>query len=135
MALVERLVHMVTTAAEVELSPRPTSAAEARRVVERALRGIDEASKEIATLLASELVTNAVLYADGNILLRIVSTDDTYRISVSDSVDRSIVPKEVGLDATSGRGLKLVDRLSAAWGVDVRERGGKEVWFDIPRRA
>ena len=126
---------MMPTAAEVELSPRPTSAAEARRVVERALSGIDQASREIAILLASELVTNAVLYADGQILLRIVATDGNYRISVSDDVSRPVARKDVGLDATSGRGLALVDRLSTAWGVDVREQGGKEVWFEIPRRA
>jgi hypothetical protein len=35
------------------------------------------------------------------------------------------------LDATTGRGLRLVATLSSSWGIDA-ETGGKVVWFEVP---
>lgn len=116
----------------VDLAPRPKSAAEARRIVSRVLRGLDEDTRQVAVLLASELVTNAVLYAEGEIHLRIEPVEGRWRISVSDESSRTVAPKHVAAEATSGRGLSLVERLSLAWGVDVRD-GGKDVWFELPR--
>ena len=116
----------------VDLAPRPTSAAEARRIVARALRALDDETRDLAVLLASELVTNAVLYADGDIHLHIDPVEQRWRISVSDTSERTVAPKRVDNDATSGRGLALVERLSLAWGIDLRD-GGKDVWFELPR--
>jgi anti-sigma regulatory factor (Ser/Thr protein kinase) len=124
---------MRATARTIELDPRPASASQARKAVKRALRGVDPALRDVGVLLTSELVTNALLYARGSISLRIDETEDGYRISVGDAAPSAVEPKHVGLEATSGRGLTLVDRLSGSWGVDVHEPEGKEVWFEVPR--
>lgn len=119
---------------QLELQPRPASAAQARRFVSTALDDADAATREIGVLLASELVTNAVLYARGSITIRVIARDRAFRVAVHDGTASEVHPRHVGVDATSGRGLALVERLSSAWGVDV-ERDGKEVWFEVPRSS
>ena len=39
--------------------------------------------------------------------------------------------RSYGTDSTTGRGLRLVATLAAAWGVD-RTLAGKTVWFEVP---
>jgi anti-sigma regulatory factor (Ser/Thr protein kinase) len=122
------------TEQRVELPPRPTSAAEARRFVSRALRSVDPGTREISVLLTSELVTNALLYAQGRIVLRVTPVDHAWRVGVHDGSHQPINPRHVGLEATSGRGLALVEQLATAWGVEVHgDDDGKEVWFEVPR--
>lgn len=120
----------------LELPPRPASAARARRFVKTALDDADASSREIGVLLASELVTNAVLYAQGSITVRVSARDAAFRVAVTDGTAGEVQPRQVGIDATSGRGLALVERLASAWGVEVSSEGdGKEVWFEVPRSA
>ena len=88
---------------------------------------------EIGVLLASELVTNALLYAEGRIRVGIAADDATVRITVHDRSTAPARPKQVGIEATSGRGLSLVERLAVAWGVEQVPEDGKEVWFELPR--
>ena len=116
----------------LELPPRPSSAAEARRFVARALRGATPEHREIGILLASELVTNALLYAQGRIVVEITSSDESVRVGVRDESQQEIRPRHVGPEATSGRGLALVDQLSESWGVQVFQGHGKEIWFELP---
>jgi anti-sigma regulatory factor (Ser/Thr protein kinase) len=116
----------------VELPPRPASAAEARRFVARALRAVDAGTREIGVLLASELVTNALLYAQGRITVRVTPREHTIRVGVHDGNHVEVRPKRVSVEATSGRGLALVEQLAAAWGVDIIDGDGKEVWFEVP---
>lgn len=120
---------------ELELPPRPTSAAEARRFVGRALEDAAEPARDVGVLLASELVTNALLYAQGRITVRVLETDEAFRVVVGDGSDRQLRPRQAGPEATSGRGLTLVEQLSTAWGVVHIEDDGKEVWFEVPRRT
>jgi hypothetical protein len=40
------------------------------------------------------------------------------------------VPRSVPLDATTGRGLLIVDSLASRWGV-IEHDGGKSVWFEV----
>jgi anti-sigma regulatory factor (Ser/Thr protein kinase) len=124
---------MGTSEQHMELPPRPTSAAEARRFVARALRKVDPAVREIGVLLASELVTNSLLYAQGRITVRVTPSDGTYRIAVSDGSHQQVSPRRVSPEATSGRGLALVEQLSSDWGVVLVPDDGKEVWFELPR--
>ena len=118
---------------QVELPPRPDSAAVARRFVAGALEATDDEQREIAVLLTSELVTNALLYAQSPITVRVVQRGSTYRVGVRDDASTDVRPRKVGIDATSGRGLSLVQQLSATWGVDHADGSGKEVWFELPR--
>ena len=117
----------------VELPPWPSSARDARRFVARALTTAPPETRDVGMLLASELVTNALLYGRGRIVLQVTSTEDAYRISVHDSTAGAVAPRRVPVTATSGRGLALVDQLSASWGVDSRPGDGKDVWFEVPR--
>lgn len=117
----------------LDLPPRPASAAEARRFIGRALQPLTTPEhREIGILLASELVTNALLYAEGRIRVGVATDDERVRITVRDRSTSPARPKQVGVEATSGRGLSLVERLSSAWGVESVPDDGKEVWFELP---
>lgn len=117
----------------LDLPPRPASAAEARRFIGRALQPLTSPEhREIGVLLASELVTNALLYAEGRIRVGVAADQDRVRISVRDRSSAPVRPKQVSIEATSGRGLSLVERLSTAWGVEQMADDGKEVWFELP---
>ena len=119
---------------QLQLPPRPASAAEARRFVGRALRSVDPSTRDVAVLLTSELVTNALLYAQGRITLRIEASERAYRVVVHDESPRPAVPQRASPEATSGRGLALVELLSSSWGVE-RLDDGKWVWFEVPRSS
>jgi anti-sigma regulatory factor (Ser/Thr protein kinase) len=86
---------------------------------------------EIAELLTSELVTNALVHTDHDAILTATLGPGTLRVEVRDFVGRH--PKlcvPIADDGTHGRGLVLVQSLSDAWGV--RAHGvGKAVWFEL----
>jgi anti-sigma regulatory factor (Ser/Thr protein kinase) len=104
---------------------------------------LDELS-ETAELIVSELVTNAVQasvgltgsrrsgrWVPGTPPVRLWLSSDKERvlIQVWDSSDRHPAPQQPGPDVESGRGLLLVESLSAEWGSYPPERSsGKVVW-------
>ncbi|HYD08670.1 MAG TPA: SpoIIE family protein phosphatase [Acidimicrobiales bacterium] len=112
----------------------PGSAAAARHFVSDVLADWGDDLVATAELLVSEVVTNAVLHSTGPVELRIVCDVDRVRIAVADeSGERpASMPDVVDLEATSGRGLLLVDALSVGWGVEPWGVG-KRVWFDLER--
>jgi anti-sigma regulatory factor (Ser/Thr protein kinase) len=101
---------------------------------------------DVAILLTSELVTNAVTHATKNpkrkapargitgeaVLLVIAADDAGLRVDVHDgSADLPIVSGYVAeADEETGRGLLLVTSLSAEWGF-YRTAGGKAVYFTL----
>ena len=93
--------------------------------------GADGAT-EVCVLLTSELVTNAVLYARSDVVLRVLLDPAVVRISVHDDSTVSPEPRSPADEDTSGRGLALVDVLASSWGV-TRNGQGKEVWFEVAR--
>ena len=109
-----------------------TVVAVARRFVGRTLEAW-RFGREVAAdavLLTSELVTNAVLHARTGIRV-VLHTDGTaLRVSVFDENPRVPVYEACPAEATSGRGLSLVEGLAGAWGVD-RLAEGKVVWFEL----
>ncbi|MDP9071818.1 MAG: PAS domain S-box protein [Actinomycetota bacterium] len=113
------------------LPPEPTSAGRARRLVADALvTSGHEDLVEAATLLVSEVVTNAVLHAGTDIVLRCRTSADLVRVEVADSSPVRPGLRNYDEEATTGRGLELVDLLASAWGVDPR-RDGKTLWFEL----
>ncbi|MGI5459083.1 ATP-binding protein [Streptomyces sp. CA-249302] len=86
---------------------------------------------EIAELLTSELVTNALVHTDHDAVLIATIGPRGLRVEVRDFVARRPrlrVPNAD--DGTHGRGLVLVQSLADAWGV--RAHGvGKAVWFEL----
>jgi anti-sigma regulatory factor (Ser/Thr protein kinase) len=114
------------------LEPRPESARLARRAL--ASSGLHEDVEHTVTLLATEIVGNAVRHADLRNDQRIVFFarlgEDFARVEVAD--------QGAGFDAetvqTEGFGLRLLGKLASRWGVDCTDRGCK-VWFEVDRRS
>jgi anti-sigma regulatory factor (Ser/Thr protein kinase) len=114
---------------------RPASFVEARRFVrDAAATSASRQALDDATLLTSELVTNAVRHAghaEEEPIEVTVSVDErSLRVTVT---DRGPGFDPDALDARSGEGgwgLDLVRRLSSRWGVD-RGGLGTDVWFEI----
>ncbi|MFF5499855.1 SpoIIE family protein phosphatase [Streptomyces aquilus] len=93
-------------------------------------------------LIASELVTNALVHAGSDVDLRLRVSGDRVRLEVRDSDSDPPVPTAYSLTdegssrAEHGRGLYLVDALAHTWNTSPSGRG-KTVWLemDIPRTA
>jgi len=83
-----------------------------------------------AALLTSEVVTNAVLHARTDIGVGVRIDGDVVHVEVCDQDAAAPVAKPFGPQASTGRGLLLLDRLATAWGVEERP-AGKVVWFDV----
>ena len=87
-------------------------------------------------LLASEVVTNAVLHAHvgaaGRLALRVMRSPEAVRVSVTDP-GAETMPEVQELDPTvpGGMGLFLVEQISSSWGVDRMPGGANEVWFEL----
>ncbi|MFI9228652.1 SpoIIE family protein phosphatase [Streptomyces rimosus] len=115
-----------------ELPGEPASVADGRRLIAARLRsgGLEELA-DTAQLLASELLSNAVLHTQGPIGLRMWRSARELGIEVTDrshSRPRTHVPDS---DTEHGRGLLLVDALADAWGTRPHETG-KTVWCTLP---
>ncbi len=84
-----------------------------------------------AQLLVSELVTNAVSYGAAPLTVEVdcVGTHGLY-VAVSDAGPGRPCWVDAGLLGTGGRGVALVDMLSAQWGV-IDTQTGKRVWFRL----
>lgn len=110
---------------------QPESVALARRLVTRALAGADRPDLvHTVALLTSETVTNAVLHAGTEIVVTCRVAPDRVRVAVADQ--SPVVPGilRYGLEATTGRGLTMVDLIASAWGVESHPEG-KSVWFEV----
>jgi anti-sigma regulatory factor (Ser/Thr protein kinase) len=84
-----------------------------------------------ATLVLSELVTNAVLHAATDVHVSIELHNDTgLHLEVGD--DTSALPRVLGNDPEhiGGAGMRIVEQLVEAWGVR-RVGDGKIVWADL----
>lgn len=108
--------------------------AETRRLLRDNLRqwGVP-ALADTAELLTTELVTNALRHTGGGAELTATLSPgprNRLRIEVSDAVARRPAVRVAHEQATSGRGLLLVQALSDAWGVQPRG-AGKVVWFEL----
>ena len=114
------------------LEPRPESARLARRAL--ASNGLHPDVEHTVTLLATEIVGNAVRHADLRSDQRIVFfarlSDDFARVEVADQ-GHGFDPEEV---RSEGFGLRLLAKLASRWGVDCTDRGCR-VWFEVDRRS
>ncbi|MGP4000726.1 SpoIIE family protein phosphatase [Streptomyces sp. 8N706] len=120
----------------------PDAVVHARRFTGRKLRtwGLEEAA-DVALLVVSELVTNALIHTQGAVRLDLTLGVDRLRVAVTDSSPRAPAkPVIVDWESTGGRGILLVEAMSSTWG-SVPVSGGKQVWSEIavppgePRRT
>ncbi|MEK2475246.1 MULTISPECIES: SpoIIE family protein phosphatase [Streptomyces] len=112
------------------LDPKAQTAGQARRLARRALArwGLDELSDQLE-LLVSEVVTNAVRYAERPVTLRLLRTD-VLRCEVGDDVPQLPRLRQARPSDEGGRGLYLVNRMARRWGA-TRLSMGKVVWFEL----
>lgn len=144
------------------LDPTPRASREARDAVRAATRawGIDDSDD--LQVIASELVTNAVLHARTAIELQLCVAAGVFEVAVGDGAtgqpmlratrldllgDLDLVPvaaldvhdrhpsMAVGAagSVAAGRGLLLVAALADRWGSTARRGGGKHVWAQVPQ--
>jgi PAS domain S-box-containing protein len=135
MALLAVLRGEPAPALSIRLPDGPDAPRAARRLVDDELTGVlgDRALSD-TRLLVSEIVTNAVRHGPGtgHVTLTVALDGPQVRIEVRDT-GNGFVPPAPNPDPQlpGGRGLMLVEMLSARWGV--ADDGGTRVWFEIPR--
>ncbi|MER6297067.1 SpoIIE family protein phosphatase [Streptomyces althioticus] len=139
------------TRVEATLSGSPLAPGSARAMLRKALTEWAQSSADGADLLtgrvgddaalvASELVTNAVVHAGTDVHLTCRLEEDTGALVV-EVADRhpSRAPRDDAAEAPAhdipeyGRGLRLVAALAESWGVTYRA-GSKTVWARLPTR-
>ena len=118
------------------LPAQPMSAPLARSWAEGLLRGwgLDESLVRSCALVLSELVTNAVRVNDDAIRasLSVGDGDETVLVEVFDRSHRLPHLRDGTVEDTDGRGLGIVARVAADWGV--REQlEGKTVWARVAK--
>jgi len=86
-----------------------------------------------ALVVVTELVNNAVTHAHGPCELRISSGPRALRVEVADRGAGTPEPLLPSATRNHGRGLHLVDALTAAWGIEPSADGRKVVWAELLR--
>ncbi|HZC73765.1 MAG TPA: response regulator [Jatrophihabitans sp.] len=111
-----------------------TSAREARAFTTATLEawGVTEIADDML-LVVTELVNNAVTHTRGECELRISVSPLSLRVEVADYGAGTPDPLPQSLTRNHGRGLHLVDALTAAWGFEAVDGGGKVVWAELLR--
>ena len=131
--------EQVVAGMEIALDASPRSVPQARRWLLDALGPAARYDADVATLLLSELVTNALLHARTSTTVRVADDGSRLRVEVSDSgrtaahpFPRPVAgpPEEHG---ENGRGLQIVALLATRWGVQQNGHGvpGRTVWFEL----
>ena len=135
----ERQERHVPHGCRVRLTTGPAAAGEARRRVRDAIRSWQvPVDLDVALLLTSELVTNAVRHEAGQraraVVLAVASSRGRLRVDVHDTSCSLPAVADVPADAETGRGLLLVEMLSDEWGF-YRTPAGKAVYFTLAFEA
>jgi anti-sigma regulatory factor (Ser/Thr protein kinase) len=117
---------------ELTLAPTVDSVGAGRRLVNAALSDWDlQELSYTAALLTSEVLTNSLLHARTQIVLTVERTGPT-TVSISVHDGSRLVPRRRthARDATTGRGLELLDQLSQSWRVQPDDTG-KTITFTL----
>jgi anti-sigma regulatory factor (Ser/Thr protein kinase) len=118
---------------------RPEQVSAARAFVARTLSAVAKTpavDAEAATLLTSELVTNAIMHTasgapGGTITIVVVDVEDGVLIEVIDDGSAGAPVVKDDRLTSGGHGLYLVQQLTAQWGY-LRDLAGTTVWFHLP---
>ena len=89
-----------------------------------------DAVVETATLVATELVTNALVHGRGAVDLRLRLTRDRLVLEAVDGGSHLPRRRRAGDEDEGGRGLQLVASLASRWGSRATD-GGKVVWAEL----
>jgi anti-sigma regulatory factor (Ser/Thr protein kinase) len=106
-----------------------------RAFIARTLDCLPGVDRDAATLLTSELVTNAIQHTDsgtpgGTVTVMVVEAGAGVLVEVTDEGSAGTPVVRADLYAADGHGLFLVHQLAAQWGY-LREPAGTTVWFHL----
>lgn len=115
----------------VELEPSYEAVPFGRDVVAAHLEewGLGDLAPD-ASLVTSEMVSNAVIHARTPIELCLRRNGQRVRIEVSDGKEYGLAPSPPGGPAPRSLGLRVVAAISSRWGVDPLP-DGKTVWAEL----
>jgi anti-sigma regulatory factor (Ser/Thr protein kinase) len=116
---------------------RPEQVGLARAFVARTL-GTDQvgADADTATLLTSEIVTNAIQHTKsgvdgGTVTIVVIGVSRGVLVEIIDGGSAGTPVVKGDLYAAEGHGLFLVQHLASQWGY-LRDSAGTTVWFQLP---
>ncbi|MFD9938900.1 SpoIIE family protein phosphatase [Streptomyces massasporeus] len=116
------------------LPARSDAPARAREHVAALLErwGTRDVTQDNTLLLVSELVTNAVRFAEGPVTVRLIRAGHGLLCEVGDSGNGRPRLRRGDLLDNGGRGLSIVHRLTTRWGVRWTDTG-KVVWAEVAK--
>jgi anti-sigma regulatory factor (Ser/Thr protein kinase) len=124
-------VQCVQSTCRLELRAAPSEVRRARSsAADFARRHHLDGLTDALVLVTSELVSNAVRYAERAITVQLVEHDHHVTVFVADDGPGTPVRADPDPDSESGRGLLIVDGLASCWGT-VPTADGKTVWADV----
>ena len=125
-------VNSPTLEARLELPDDPRSVPLARSLLTQLLGQWEmEDFVDLAALLITELVANAIRHVPGTCAVELTRRGDALRIAVVDTGAGLPDLQSPGLSAFRGRGLHIVNALATEWGIDHLEDGCKAVWAEL----
>ena len=125
--------------ASLTIPGRAEHVSEARSFVRKVI-GPENPAADVAVLLTSEIVTNAVVHsnshcAGGTVTVLVTEIGGGLSIEVADNGSARSMPVVKGdIYASDGHGLYLVQTLADQWGY-VRDEAGTTVWFWLSSAA
>ncbi|WP_432560864.1 ATP-binding protein [Kineococcus sp. SYSU DK003] len=107
-----------------------------RWAVDQCREHLTDTARDLLELLASELVANAVVHGTGPLRVQVECAPEHVCVAVFDGSSEPPTVRSVGPEATGGRGVALIARLSSAWGYRMCADGaGKVTWFQLGTAA
>lgn len=120
-----------TVSVSVTLDADPRNVGQARKMLREALSDSGaEHLVESATVVLSEVITNAFVHVGAEVRLQVWATADAVRVEVEDDARYLPARRHYASTAGTGRGLQLIEELTDRWGAAARTTG-KTVWFEI----
>jgi len=106
-----------------------------RGFIVRTLAAVPRVDSDAATLLTSELVTNAIQHTDsgapgGTVTVVVIGVPEGVLVEVVDDGSADTPAVKGPRYAAEGQGLFLVQQLAARWGF-LRDPAGTTVWFHL----
>jgi anti-sigma regulatory factor (Ser/Thr protein kinase) len=126
-----------TVLGSLTIPGRPEQVSLARTFVARTLGAYEAgADADAATLLTSEIVTNAIQHTKsgiegGTVTIVVIGLSRGVLVEIIDNGSAGTPVVKGDLYAAEGHGLFLVQHLAAEWGY-LRDAAGTTVWFSLP---
>lgn len=108
-----------------------SSVGAARRLIRGELARLgDPDLLDAASLLVSELVTNAIVHGRTDVALHAEIDGSFFRAEITDGNPTLPVARRPAALAGTGRGFQLIEGIATRWGV-LKSPGGKTIWFEL----